>query len=672
MPTQVRSPIRLLSGAALVAAVNLSFAACSPVVLSEDDGTGTDTDAGTDTDSPSTSETDPTAGEGGEGGAVPTACVDLEPVVIGVLENNCAKCHGPGSPAQGGIDFITDLDELIITDSIVPGDPEGSRVYARMTSEESPMPPRTEETRPSATDVEAVGKWIAQCAGVQSCGDQKFISREEMLDLISTDLSSSDNVSPANRKFTRYFSFVHLHNAGWCDAEIEVFRNALSKLVNSLSQETQIKPPVPIDPDRLIFRVDISDYDWDGDVNEEGQAEVFRLSEPSFHFRDADPNSINEDEAAELAKTFADKWEMIADQNPYNVEYLGETAEDIKALAGTDFPVMQGDAFIDVASRSPLYYDILLIPLRSARLRETDPPCGSLGSADECLETQLGINILANIQDELSNDKAKVARAGFYESKVSDFNRVIERHLFENANNRAFWISYDFSSESGNANIGVHPLDFDFDGGEIIFNLPNGLQGYMLTNAEGIRLNEGPINIVQDESQKDFLVRNGVSCMGCHSAGMIKVADNIRADLDAGQTETQFDEVAKDQIRRLYPPGPEFEGHLEEDIRRFNDSLTLAQVPVGTEKEPVITTFLSFDEDVGLRRAGAEFGLREDDMKKDVGRLSPDLLELSKEGGTVQRQDFTANFAASACILNIGLTRCCPSATNQLEAECLF
>ncbi|MBA3548984.1 MAG: hypothetical protein H0T76_21080 [Nannocystis sp.] len=652
-------PIRAISGAALATVISLSFGACSPVKLSDDtEATDTTDSAATDGISSGGSGSESGGAEGGE--AVPTACVELAPRILGVLETNCAKCHGPGSSGQGGIDYILDVQRLIETDKVVPGDPEASRIYARMVSPASPMPPVAEMKRPSDTDIESIGKWIEQCAGVQSCGDQAFIDKDTMLKAISTDLSSSDAISSENRKFIRYFSFVHLHNAGWCDSEIELFRQSLSKTVNSLSQETQIKPPVAIDTQRLIFRVDISDYDWDRDDGEDAP----RLSEPSFYFR------RNETEIAqELGKTFADKWEMIADQNPYNVEFLGQTAEDIKNDTETKFPIMQGDAFIDAATRSPLYYDILGIPGRSGRLLESDLPCANV---NDCLETQLGINIIADIKDELENNKAKVARAGFHESDVSDFNRVIERHLFANANNRAFWISYDFASESGFSNIGVHPLDFDFDGGEIIFNLPNGMQAYMLTDKKGTRLNEGPINIVQDESQKDFLVRNGVSCMGCHSAGMIKVQDDIGHELRQGLTETQFDDLEKDQIRRLYPTRDEFDVHLEEDIRRFNESLTLAGVEVGGAKEPIITSFLSFDENVGLRRSGAEFMLREQVMAKDVGRLSPDLLELTKTGGTVQRQDFTSNYAASACILNLGLTRCCPNKTDQLDPICKF
>jgi len=641
----------------LITLTTLALAACSPVVLP-----GADTE--TDTDADTVGETGGESGDetGGEetGGPppsdVPTACIDLELRSLAVFEANCAKCHGAGSVAQGGMDYILDLEALVANDKVVPAKPEESRVYVRMAAAESPMPPLSEMQRPTPSDVQSVHDWIASCAGVQSCSDQPFVTRDEMLTAINTDLSA---VPLQNQKFTRYFSFVHLWNAGWCDAEIEIFRQSLSKLVNSLSQETLIKAPVAIDPERrLIFRVDISDYDWDRD---DGENRPF-LSEPTFYF----PNDP-------VGKDFADRWEMMADQNPYNIEYIGQTALNIKNLTGTHFPILQGDAFIDASSRSPLYYDILGIPTRSGQLKPEDAPCAE----NECLETLLKINILANIQDEKDNDDGKVARAGFHDSDVSDFNRVIERHRFSDANNRVMWLSYDFAGQSGQQNIGVHPLDFDFDGGEIIFNLPNGLQAYMLTNDAGGRLNEGPINIVQDESQKDFLVRNGVSCMGCHSAGMIKRQDDLRFELDAGQAETQFSDPDKEFIRALYPLRADFDDLLEEDTRRFNDALAVAGVTTDTKEEPVITTFLSFDKDVGLRRAASELGLRESDLAKDIGQLSPDLDQLSKDMGTVLRQDFTENFASSACIELIGCTRACESkpnpngdAANQFDTVC--
>jgi hypothetical protein len=639
--------IRRIVPSSLLTLTALALAACSPVVLpaetESDAGTGTDgatdTDSGTDTEGESTSDTDGELPPSESGGEVPAACVDLQPRVLGVLEANCAKCHGAGTVAQAGIDYILDLEKLIATGKVVPGEPESSRIYLRMNDAVSPMPPKSEMQRPVASDTESVKKWIDECAGVQSCGDQEFIPMDTVLKQINADIAST--VSVANRKFTRYFSFVHLHNAGWCTAEIEPFRQALSKLVNSLSQETMIKPPQAIDEQGLIFRIDLSDYLWN---------RAAATSKGSVYF----PNDP-------VGKQFTDVWELIADQNPYTVEYLGEAAEDIKLLAESRVPIMQGDAFIDVASRSPLYYDILDIPLRSGKLRDSEEfNCDPDPNTTDCLEVQLGIDILANFAAEIVEDDGILARAGFRMSDVSDFNRVIERHEFNNANNRAFWISYDFSAQNNFQNISEHPLDFDFDGGEIIFNLPNGLQAYMLTDRDGNRLDEGPIEIVQDESQKDFLVRNGVSCMGCHIAGMIKANDDIREDLDAGQTGTTFSPIEKDQIRRIYPPRTEFDTLLEIDIGRFKSGLNAAGVSDSGDKEPVLTTFLEFDKNIALRRAGAEFGLKEAEMSQSVGDLSDDLRELTKVGGSVQRQDFTILYPESACILNVGCTRACP------------
>jgi hypothetical protein len=657
--------IRAISGAALATVITLSFGACAPVKLTDDTdstgSTGASGSAGEDGNSSGGSGGAETGDEGGE--TVPTACVDLEPRVLGVLETKCAKCHGPGSAAQGGIDYIINLAELIAQNKVVPGDAATSRIYARMVAAMNPMPPATEEQRPTELDKDIVEAWIDQCAGVQSCADQSFISRDEVLLLINQDLGS---VNLEAKPFTRYFSFVHLHNAGFCSAEIDVYRESLAKLVNSLSLGTQIKAPVAIDELKLIYRIDIGDYEW-----QRGEGEFVKLSEPTVYFRDGDNENISPEEKKELDKKFTDVWEMMVDQNPYAVEYIGDVATSIKEETKTNFPILQGDAFIDVSSRSPLYYDILNIPRRSAKLRPQDADCGPAGSADECLETQLAVEVLKNIEEEFLNNDDVVGRAGFKKSDVSDFNRVVERHLFKNANNRTFWISYDFAGQSGKQNITVNPLDFDFDGGEIIFTLPNGMQGYMLTDAAGTRLNEGPLNIVQDESQKDFIVRNGVSCMGCHSAGMIKVQDDIRYALDANMSETSFDAIERDKIRDLYPRREDFDGLVAEDIRRFNDSLALAGVTVGAEKEPVITSFLAFDENVTLRRAGAEYDLSEKDMVQAVGKLGDDLNDLA-EGNTIQRRDFTNNFPAGVCILNIGCSRFCPGVgDNAADRACI-
>ena len=152
--------------------------------------------------------------------------------------------------------------------------------------------------------------------------------------------------------------------------------------------------------------------------------------------------------------------------------------------------------------------------------------------AEQHLEAYLGVKPLENLraaatQGTLSAEDflagrttgpsagdARVVRAGFLRgnSGVSNFaNRLIERHaLWDDRgrpNGRAYWKSYDFKQAAPGTpgELVSHPLGpvgsglskgdrfaFKHDGGEVIFHLPNGLQGYLLTTADGKLLGRAP------------------------------------------------------------------------------------------------------------------------------------------------------------------------------------
>ena len=142
----------------------------------------------------------------------------------------------------------------------------------------------------------------------------------------------------------------------------------------------------------------------------------------------------------------------------------------------------------------------------------------------------MGINVNRNLRDAPG---VRVWRAGFNNSGVSNNNRMVERHAFRDG---AYWKSYDFAGNVGTQNIFNHPLDFTHDGGEVIFNLPNGLQAYYLVNAIGSRLDEAPINIVSNPAASDPTVRNGLSCFGCHTEGMKIFEDQVRSVIESNAT----------------------------------------------------------------------------------------------------------------------------------------
>ena len=104
-------------------------------------------------------------------------------------------------------------------------------------------------------------------------------------------------------------------------------------------------------------------------------------------------------------------------------------------------------------------------------------------------------------------------------------------------------------------NIFTHPLTFRHDGGEVVFHLPNGLQGYYISDASGNRIDEAPIDIVSNPAASNPAVRNGLSCIGCHTEGMKTFEDEVRAVILKSP-----DGPVKDQGLRLYveqsPPPP--------------------------------------------------------------------------------------------------------------------
>ena len=167
-----------------------------------------------------------------------------------------------------------------------------------------------------------------------------------------------------------------------------------------------------------------------------------------------------------------------------------------------------------------------------------------------------------NVSENLKNAPGvRVWRAGFNESGVSINNRVVERHKSRYG---AYWKSYDFAGNVGTQNIFTHPLDFTHDGGEIIFNLPNGLQAYYLSTAKGERLDAAPINIVSNAGTRDPVVRNGLSCMGCHTEGMKTFEDQVRSVI-VQNPNASYD---KAQALRLYVEKSEMNSLVREDIAR--------------------------------------------------------------------------------------------------------
>ena len=153
---------------------------------------------------------------------------------------------------------------------------------------------------------------------------------------------------------------------------------------------------------------------------------------------------------------------------------------------------------------------------------------------------------------------------------------------------------------------------------------------------------------------------NGISCMGCHTAGMIRADDDVRWELDEGLIlPGDFDEPTKEKLRRLYPKREDFDQLLDADTDQFMLAVKASGVPAAGD-EPILETFWAFEKPINLRRAASELGIREEELRNNIASLGADLSDLSKPDAKIQREVFTANFAQTVCDLKLGETKACP------------
>ena len=503
-----------------------------------------------------------------------------------IFEQSCLNCHGEHGAFTEEI--IIEHTALIENRTVIPRNPDGSEFYQRLieTAVEKRMPLGQPPLSPAA--INTIRRWILAGAPdwTDPAGaDGSFITPKQMLETIEKHVNS---LAPFDRAFARYFTLTHLYNAGETIEALNAYRRALSKLVNSLSWGREVINPQPINPEETIFYIDLRDYEWEIGTN---------------------------------------RWTLIEDEYPYKVEFNASTQTDLHEKLITlrqemncEVPFIHVDWFLATASLPPLYHDILGLP-------ETDRE----------LETRLEVNVVENLRNAAGK---RVWRAGFNNSGVSNNNRVVERHLSRYG---AYWKSYDFTGNLGAQNIFTHPLSFEHDGGEIIFNLPNGLQAYYLVDAGGNRLDAAPISIVSNPAASDPTVRNGLSCIGCHTEGMKTFEDQVRASIQQ-KANPPFD---KARALRLYVEKTTMDALVNEDTHRYRQALEKTGGVFGGI-EPIQRFHEVFQGPVDTAHAAAALGLQPQVLVRKIRgntRLQNFLGSLLLENGTVKRDAWTAQFS---------------------------
>ncbi len=541
-------------------------------------------------------------------GAGPTFSADDPKQLAGqaqtILKTHCYRCHGQDGAIEGGMNYGTDLAKLVARKKVIPGDPAGSRLFKRI--EEGTMPPQGEKSRPSTEEIDSIKRWItAGAPGGETLPTRTTLTTTDVNAAILADLETMDR---RTRRFQRYFTLAHLYNAGLSDEELQTYRNALAKLVNSLSWGSKLALPVPLDPAKTVLRIDLRWYVWDATI-----------------------------------------WNRILQEYPYGIleDTIAARAVSVGTLAKV--PVVRADWFVATASRAPLYYDVLQLP---SSLTE--------------VEKLIRVDAIADIQQE------RVSRLAFNGSGISRFNRILERHdsahgmywrtydFDEPPANLADRLNGTLVPDPRNVfafplgPAGLAEFAFKHAGGEAIFALPNGLHAYYIVNANNARLDKAPTAIVSDPKRPDRSVEAGVSCMSCHVTGILPKADQMIDHL--AKTPKAFTRNETELIKALYPGKDKSLKLMEDDARRYAEAVAKTGAKV-SKYETVSTITIKYEADLDLPTAASEVGLTPEQFRERISQsdtLTRHLGALRAAGGTISRQIWVQAFGDTTRELRLG------------------
>lgn len=497
--------------------------------------------------------------------------------VKGILRSRCLECHRVEASST---DFdVLDAASMIKSEAVKPGDADGSLLLKVITTDDPDLRMPMDLPEMPADEIEKIRRWIADGAKpfpedvkapeVEQKEDAfaRLVGVEYVLKHI---LAHQREQKPDHQKYMRYFSCNHLLTRGATRDELDLQRDALAKTINHLTYERDIVLPEVIDGETAsVFAVDIRKLGWHS-------------------------NFLTAADDFVAMKSGLDIFDLVLLEYPYGIGYrdsetydrlITEFLKPSKMIR--QIPYLRTDWFCSTALQPALYHDIMKLPHNVTDLEKEI----------------VGINAADDLKHE------KVSRGAVILSGVSRNNRAAERY---SAPHGAYWKSIDYATNVGDENIFSDPVNLHGVGGEMIFNLPNGLQGYYLADAKGRRIDAGPTEIVTDKFAGDKIVRNALSCVRCHDRGMKAFKDVVRPAVEMLPGHLGF---SKKQVLALYPKQEDLSALLKKDGNRFLNAMEkiLGHPQTAEPLTPVTRRFL--EDPLLLGTVTGELGLeKSDDM----------------------------------------------------------
>ena len=386
---------------------------------------------------------------------------------------------------------------------------------------------------------------------------QGEVMESEVLGWINADKSK---LAPGDAPYIKYASLHRIQNTGATPDDMNLARVGLSKILNSTSiGGPKIVNPVAIDPYSLVYRFDMRDY-WGyasgGAPNPQRALDIWaRVIKGNF----------NADDQTAGPNTFANK------DTPANS--MAKDTPTFPNIAGFYPDYVDGAQLGYTLSRPDVYADVM-----------------QLGTISPPLEVSLGVKEdkvddwkFVTVDDAITINKRMLLRQdtpyGYFWKGVDPFAQspfifydrpIPEMDSFSLVKTTPiFGADGSYRMDNGietdaNGNLvgGVQA-----QASEMIYSLPNGLQGYFIGGGlNQIRVDAFPFIVIDPRRGgvdmnsavnglrfgpgSDLRLLTPASCMSCHMDGMNRAVDDMDTYLNANPTK--FDAATVARVRQLY------------------------------------------------------------------------------------------------------------------------
>lgn len=502
-----------------------------------------------------------------------------------VLDQHCARCHQSGRltrrPAEGNLGNILDLDALARrADLVRPGYPDASLLFTVMQTRHMPNDVTKDaggNAEPSVEDVAAVRTWIAGLPAAPHCV-WGVTEAENVNALIRADQQGAD---PETARFRRYVQLSHLGTSCGGQSRLDVYRQAVIKLLNSVSRASEPLRLDNVDVRGSFVAFDIRHLGWS-----------------------------------------PDEWEMLVKQRPDATRI--NLGSDVLESSGSQQPLVRADWLAHALSEPGNYYARLQLPVRES---EFDASVGFTGNIGAPWIRMAGVAQSAVTGDartilRRANSDGRVLWKAFdFEAKSEETSRTLS--------NLAARIARGTEDDVG---VGAEQS-------RVLFQLPNGFLGAAVFSSDGTRRDE--VKQTEPEGHASGLAgrsTGGLRCFVCHQPALLPFQDNLGGMVSAEARGSGLEInslVSQAELDALVAN----DANVQTIIHRvvgIEPDLTIDGF------EPIHALVLNYERALDIRRVAREMGRSVQQISQSLEKLDGDFAPAARRlrQGVITRAEF--------------------------------